>query len=117
MRQVNIRSDQNQNIYTIVVLKEKDNSSIVAWGKAYSSETLPNISSEVVVENDERITCMDAAGFIKKDIIVVDCVKRNTFGDLENLFIFVNSTRKEVTNSVKNEMLVGYSEVRGRRIQ
>ena len=116
MRQVNIRPDQNQNIDTIVVLREKDNSSLVAWGKAQSAEMLPNISSEIVVENDERITCLDAAS-INKDMIVVDCVKRNTFGNLENLFFFVNSTRKEVTKYVRDEMLVGYSEVRGRRIQ
>ena len=116
MRQVNIRSDQNQNVDTIVVLREKDNSSLVAWGKANSAGMLPNISSEVLVETDERFTCLDA-GFISKDMIVVDCVFRNSFGDLENLFFFVNSTRKEVTKYVRDEMLVVYSEVRGRRIQ
>ena len=90
MRQVNIRSDQNQNVDTIVVLREKDNSSLVAWGKANSAGMLPNISSEVLVETDERFTCLDA-GFISKDMIVVDCVFRNSFGDLENLFFFVVS--------------------------
>lgn len=61
--------------------------------------------------------CFDAFWLNHTQLIIVDCIKKGTFGFPSNVFLYLNSTTQQVIpKQVANSMWIGFTKITRRKI-
>jgi len=116
LRNYHLGNEGNQWGATLVTISSFGNETTIRWGATPANESIPVLTNEAVVTKDPGMRCFDAVWFRAEGIVLVDCAKNSTFG-LQNYFLYLNSTSKEVLPPVKNDMYVPFSNIWHRKIR
>jgi hypothetical protein len=94
-------------------LVEDDAATYLFTGTIKSQTSVPVLDDPIIVEFSKDTRCFDAAVFLDHGVAVVDCVVSNSselgFGSLQNKFIYIDLTKRQVSKSVNNEMYVSFT--------
>jgi hypothetical protein len=75
---------------------------------------LPDLDTEITVESSKEIICYDVVWLRDMHIAIVDCVTNSMFG-LQNIFIYANTTSREVLpTTFHNDMYVSFNVIKRR---
>jgi hypothetical protein len=101
-------------------LVEDDAATYLFTGTIKSQTSVPVLDDPIIVEFSKDTRCFDAAVFLDHGVAVVDCVVSNSselgFGSLQNKFIYIDLTKRQVSKSVNNEMYVSFTNMTKRRV-
>lgn len=111
--------DHNGNAWgkTLITLSQVGDVSTIRWGFASANDTVPELSKSLVVESEPNTYCYDAIWMMDQHLAIVDCAKNVERGELQNIFIYVNTTSGTVLPTiVENDMYVKYRTITRRRM-
>lgn len=108
----------NQWGNTLVTINVVNGTTVINWGVSSAPGQVPDLTNNVILENDSSVQCFDAVWLRAEMLIMVDCVqKSSTIGiGLTNYFYYINSSSKATLGKVKNDMYVGFTTITHRKI-